>query len=80
MYCRIPIISLFPPVMFFVKVACHIAEGKPVEQLGSPKNFIVQKISFKPAIDGNLIKGKVIYIDNYENVFTNITETFLNLL
>ena len=60
----------------FVKVACHIAEGKPVEQLGSPKNFIVQKMSFKPAIDGNLIKGKVIYIDNYENVFTNITETF----
>jgi S-adenosylmethionine hydrolase len=60
----------------FVKVACHIAEGKPIEQLGSPKNSIVQKMSFKPAIDGNLIKGKVIYIDNYENVFTNITEAF----
>jgi S-adenosylmethionine hydrolase len=60
----------------FVKVACHIAEGKPVEQLGSPKNGILQKMSFKPAIDGNLIKGKVIYIDNYENVFTNITEAF----
>jgi S-adenosylmethionine hydrolase len=60
----------------FVKVACYIAEGKPVEQLGSPKNFLLQKMSFKPAIDGNLIKGKVIYIDNYDNVFTNITEAF----
>src|ERR1039457_4038386 len=50
----------------FVKVACHIAEGKPVEQLGTPKNSILQKMSFKPAIDGNLIKGKVIFIDRSE--------------
>jgi S-adenosyl-L-methionine hydrolase (adenosine-forming) len=60
----------------FVKVACHIAEGKPVDQLGTPKKSIVRKMSFKPVIDGNLIKGKVIYIDNYENVFTNISEAF----
>jgi S-adenosylmethionine hydrolase len=59
----------------FVKVACHIAEGKPVEELGLQKQKILSRISFKPVIDGNLIKGKVIYVDSYENVFTNITET-----
>jgi len=62
----------------FVKVACHIAQGKPVGDLGKPRTTLLQKISFKPVIDGNLIKGKVIYVDNYENVFTNITETFFN--
>lgn len=62
----------------FVKVACHIAQGKPVGDLGKPRTTLLQKISFKPVIDGNLIKGKVIYVDNYENVFTNITETLFN--
>lgn len=60
----------------FVKVACHIAQGKPVGELGKPRTTLLEKISFKPVIDGNLIKGKIIYVDNYENVFTNITETF----
>jgi len=62
----------------FVKVACHIAKGNPVVELGRIKNTVVQKIPFKPVIDGNLIKGKVIYVDNYENVYTNITETLFN--
>ncbi|MEI6898361.1 MAG: SAM-dependent chlorinase/fluorinase [Bacteroidota bacterium] len=58
----------------FCKVACHIATGKSVDELGRPKEGLLQKLPFKPVIDGNLIKGKVIYIDHYENVFTNISE------
>jgi S-adenosyl-L-methionine hydrolase (adenosine-forming) len=58
----------------FVKVACHIAKGRPLEELGPPKPKIMTRMSFQPVIDGNLIKGKVIYVDSYENVFTNITE------
>jgi S-adenosylmethionine hydrolase len=60
----------------FVKAACHLAAGKSIDELGHPKTTLMRKMSFKPIIDGNLIKGKVIYIDNYENVFTNITEPF----
>jgi hypothetical protein len=58
----------------FVKAACHIAKGKPVEELGRKKESVLQKIPFKPVIEGNLIKGKVIYVDSYENVYTNISE------
>jgi S-adenosyl-L-methionine hydrolase (adenosine-forming) len=58
----------------FVKVACHLAAGKPLKDLGRPKEKILRRISFKPVIDGSLIKGKVIYVDSYENAFTNITE------
>ena len=58
----------------FVKVACHIAGGNPLEQLGFPKENILRKMAFQPVIQGDMIKGKVIYIDNYENVFINITE------
>lgn len=67
----------FPTRDVFVKVACHIAQGKPLLDLGNRKDSVLRKMSFQPAVDGNLIKGKVIYIDRYENVFTNITDTFL---
>jgi S-adenosyl-L-methionine hydrolase (adenosine-forming) len=60
----------------FVKVAAHIASGKPLEALGRPRKGVVTKISFQPAVSENLIRGTVIYIDNYENAFTNITEEF----
>lgn len=66
----------FPSRDVFAKVACHIALGKPINELGHPKKSILKRIPFSPVIDGDLIKGKVIYIDNYENVFTNITESF----
>ena len=65
---------IFPARDVFVKVACHIAAGKPIEPLGHLKEGIMQKIAFKPVIQDDLIKGKVIYVDNYENVFVNITE------
>jgi hypothetical protein len=65
----------FPSRDVFSKVACHIASGKPAEQLGHIKKEVLQKIAFKPVIQGDLIKGQVIYVDNYENAFTNITES-----
>ncbi|MDD4603679.1 MAG: SAM-dependent chlorinase/fluorinase [Bacteroidales bacterium] len=68
----------FPARDVFVKAACHIASGKPIEELGHPKDKILQKMPFQPVIQGDLIKGKVIYVDNYENVFVNITEALFN--
>jgi len=65
----------FPARDVFAKVACHIASGKPITELGNPKKKIIQKMAFQPVIQGDLIKGKVIYVDNYENVFTNISES-----
>ena len=65
----------FPTRDVFVKVACHIAGGKPPEKLGHVKEAVLQKIAFRPVIQGDLIKGQVIYVDNYENAFTNITES-----
>jgi S-adenosylmethionine hydrolase len=58
----------------FVKAAVHIAEGKPIEELGPQRTKWSEQSLFQPAISDNVIKGIVIYIDNYENVITNITE------
>lgn len=66
---------IFPTRDVFAKVACHIAGGQPIEKLGFPKESVLQRIAFQPVIQEDLIKGKVIYIDNYENVFVNIKES-----
>lgn len=65
----------FPGRDVFAKVACHISAGKPLEELGHPKQGILQKMAFMPMVEAGAIRGKVIYLDNYENVYTNITET-----
>jgi len=58
----------------FVKAAVHIAKGKKLEELGNKKKSINKKILFRPVVDNNLIKGLVIYVDEYENIITNISE------
>jgi len=57
----------------FVKAACHIASGKPIEELGFVRTQLNEKHHFKPVVENSLIKGKVIYVDGYENIFVNIT-------
>jgi S-adenosyl-L-methionine hydrolase (adenosine-forming) len=61
----------------FVKAAAMIAQGTPLEKLGPSHKTLNKMIAFKPVIHDNKIDGKVIFIDDYENVFVNIDrETF----
>lgn len=62
----------FPTFDIFIKVVRHIMEGKKPEEIGPARQRMTQRIPLKPVTSGELIKGHVIYIDNYENVFTNI--------
>ena len=57
----------------FVKAAVHLASGKKLSELGEERSKLTEKILFKPVIEKDVIKGMVIYVDNYENVITNIT-------
>lgn len=62
----------------FVKAATHLAQGKPIEELGDIKTELKTKYPFEPSSDKNGIKGVVTYIDNFENLFTNISFDFFN--
>ncbi len=70
------IISNFPVLDVFVKVACHIARGGTLEVIGKQIKEIKQLNGLNPVIqgDGKQIIGNVIYIDNYGNVITNINK------
>ena len=60
----------------FVKVATHISRDGKLEVIGKKTNSIKEIKDIKPVIsnDNNQIIGSIIYIDNYGNVVTNITE------
>lgn len=62
----------------FVKVACHIAKGGLMNVIGKEINSIKQVTDLQAtiALDGNSLKGNVIYIDHFGNVVTNITKKY----
>lgn len=64
----------FPSRDRFAKVACHLASGKSMDELGEPAATLLKKLHIHATIEKGMIRGRVIYIDSYENVFVNITE------
>jgi S-adenosyl-L-methionine hydrolase (adenosine-forming) len=68
----------FPLADIFVKAACHLAQNKPLLEIGIPVLGIEKKMTLQPAVERNQIRGMVIYIDSFQNVITNITKDFFN--
>jgi S-adenosylmethionine hydrolase len=60
----------------FVKVAAHIHRSGPLNVVGNEINKIKEITNLRPVVNKELtqIIGSVIYIDNYGNVVTNITQ------
>ena len=72
------IVTSFPVLDVFVKVACHIARGGTLDVIGKPIKNIKPIKNLEPFLneDQTQIIGSVIYIDNYGNVVTNIKRSF----
>ena len=65
----------FPTKHVFVKAACHLARGGTPEIIGRVIEKMNERELFRAVVEGNVIRGTVIYIDSYGNVITNITES-----
>ena len=70
------LISSFPVLDVFVKVAGHLARNGQLEVIGKAIPDIKKVTGLKPVVspEGNALMGSIIYIDNYGNVVTNITK------
>ena len=64
----------------FVKIATHISREGKLEVIGKNIDSIKEIKDIKPVVsnDNNQIIGSVIYIDNYGNVVTNITQNIFD--
>ena len=74
------IISNFPVLDVFVKVAKHLSSKGSLDVIGKEIKKIKQLTEIKPVINQkkDQILGSVIYIDNYGNVISNITKKIFN--
>jgi len=61
-----------------VFAVAHLADKGKINNLGIPLENFIQKTHLRPAIEDKLIKGTVIYIDEFENVVTNITRNLFD--
>lgn len=64
--------ATFPTKSVFVKAACHIARGGTPDVIGRKVTQIRDQIGFQPATDAQTIRAKVVYIDSYGNLVTNV--------
>ena len=64
----------------FVKIATHISRDGKLEVIGKKIDSIKEIKDIKPVVssDNKQIIGSVIYIDNYGNVVTNITQNIFD--
>lgn len=71
-------ISTFPSRDIFAVAASELAKGKKIEELGVAKENVLERMPFRAATMGDMIRGTVEYIDSYGNVMCNITQTLFN--
>ncbi len=62
----------------FVKTAGSLLAGADIANLGKPAERYQKQIPLRAVIEESVINGSVIYIDSYQNAFTNITRELFN--
>ncbi len=68
----------FPVKSVFVNAACHLARGGTPDVIGRKVVTIRELIGFQPAVDAASIRAKVVYVDHYGNLVTNVRRALFN--
>ncbi len=71
-------ISTFPTRDVFAVAASALAKGVKMEELGKPKENLLERMPFRAASMGDMIRGTVEYIDSFGNVMCNITRALFD--
>lgn len=65
----------FPLRSMFVKAACHLMRGGTAEVIGKRVEQVKQAERMRPLVETNTIRGHVVHVDRYGNVYSNITKS-----
>ena len=55
-----------------VETARHVLNGNNIYELGSRPSDFIEKTIFRPVIEEDVIRGTIVYIDEFGNAITNI--------
>ena len=64
--------TLFPMRDIYIPVLAQLFQGVDIHKIAHLVTSIRKKFPFMPTVTGNIVHGQVVYVDNYENIFTNI--------
>ncbi|NRA52274.1 MAG: SAM-dependent chlorinase/fluorinase [Phaeodactylibacter sp.] len=56
----------------YARAVGHLAQGRPIIELGKATTEVEQRITLQPVISPSLIRGSVIFVDSFDNAITNI--------
>ena len=68
------VISSFPELEIYALAAANLANGISIDELGTVKEKVFRQLPMLPSIEDSVIIGKVLYIDSYQNIITNVTK------
>lgn len=71
-------LASFISLSVFSEIACSLAKGKALKDLGTIVESYDKQIPLRPTLEGHTITGSVLYIDSFQNVITNISREFFN--
>jgi S-adenosylmethionine hydrolase len=64
--------AAFPTRSVFTKAAAHLARGGTPETIGRPLKALRELHNLKPSVTPDAIVGRVVHVDRYGNVMTNV--------
>ena len=70
--------STFVSLDVFAEVACSLAQGTSLTDLGEEVKEYEKQVSMRPVFHDNVITGSVLHTDSYGNAHTNISREFFN--
>lgn len=56
----------------YARAVGHLAQGRPLIELGEATTEVMQRITLQPVISPSQIRGSVIFVDSFDNAITNI--------
>ncbi len=65
---------------FLAQIVTDILKNQSIDFLGKPTNQYVERLSPKPIVSDQLIRGTIQYIDRYGNLITNIDKKLFDHL
>ncbi|MFH0758789.1 MAG: SAM-dependent chlorinase/fluorinase [Bacteroidota bacterium] len=68
----------FISMSILADVACKLAGGTPLGELGIATTTYDRRVPLRPTIEDHTITGRVIHIDSYRNAITNISREFFD--
>lgn len=65
--------STFPELTLFTRAACLLANGTALALMGKDITAKYRNLNLIPVVEDTMIVGRVVYIDSFDNLITNIS-------